>query len=120
MNETGMEITLPSGRMAVVRKGTGRDLMRAHRAVAANPEPIAVSFALVAELAQVEGKPIVYEDMLAMELADVLTLQAAVMGEAAADNPNFPSAPATDPSSTGSSMPAQSSDSSASASPSRT
>ena len=86
-------ITLPSGRAATIRKGKGRDLMRAHRAVAGNPEPMAVSFALVAELAQVEGRPIVYEDVLAMELEDVLVLEAEVMG-AAEGEANFTVRPA--------------------------
>ncbi|MBF6559135.1 MAG: hypothetical protein IVW56_02510 [Candidatus Binataceae bacterium] len=81
-------IMLPSGRAATIRKGKGRDLMRAHRAVAGNQEPMAVSFALVAELAQVEGRPIVYEDVLAMDLEDVLVLEAEVMG-AAEGEPNF-------------------------------
>jgi hypothetical protein len=86
-------ITLPSGKAATIRKGKGRDLMRAHRAVAGNPEPMAVSFALVAELAHVEGRPIVYEDLLAMDLEDVLALEAEVMG-AAESEPNFTVRPA--------------------------
>jgi hypothetical protein len=50
--------------------------MRAHRAAGHNPEPTAITFALIAELAQVDGKSIVYEDVLAMDLADVLGLEA--------------------------------------------
>ncbi len=84
--------TLPSGRIATLRRGRGRDLIKAHRAVAANPEPIAVSFALIAELALIDGRPIVYEDLLAMELNDVLALEAEVMEER---GENFPEA--TDP-----------------------
>jgi hypothetical protein len=73
-------LELPSGRQAVVRKGYGRDLMRAQRA-AAGDDPGAVVFALVAELAEIGGRKIVYEDVLAMDLADVLALQAEVIGE---------------------------------------
>lgn len=80
MNDEVRQITLPSGRTASIRRGKGRDLMRAHRAAAGNPEPLAISFALVAELAEIEGKPIVYEDMLAMDLDDVLALQGEVIG----------------------------------------
>src|SRR5271169_5290528 len=80
MTEERRVIELPSGKHADVRKGKGRDLMRAHRAVAGNSEPMSVSFALIAELAQVEGKPLVYEDLLEMDLDDVLTLEAEVMG----------------------------------------
>ena len=84
-------ITLPSGRIAAIRKGKGRDLMRAQRAVAGNPDPAAVVFALIAELAHIGGQPIVYEDLAEMDLDDVLVLQAEVMGanfpEPAPDSP---------------------------------
>ena len=53
--------------------------MRAHRVAAGNPEPLAVSFALIAELAEIDGRPIVYEDILEMELEDVLALQNGVL-----------------------------------------
>ena len=76
----GRTIDLPSGAAAVVRKGHGRDLMRAQRA-AAGGDPTAVVFALIAELAEVDGRRIVYEDVLAMDLVDVLALQAEVIGE---------------------------------------
>jgi hypothetical protein len=84
-------IALPSGKTAIIRKGKGRDLMRAQRAVAGNPDPTAVVFALIAELAQINGTPIVYEDVVEMDLGDVLMLQAEVTGanfpEPAPDSP---------------------------------
>lgn len=73
-------IELPSGARAEVRKGVGRDLMRAQRAVAGG-DASAVVFALIAELARIDGRKIVYEDVLEMELADVMALQAEVIGE---------------------------------------
>jgi hypothetical protein len=73
-------LTLPSGATAEIRKGKGKDLMRAHRAVRGNDDPMAIAFALIAELVNLEGKPIVYEDVLEMGLADVLALQAEVVG----------------------------------------
>jgi len=79
VEDSAKEIKLPSGRAALVRKGFGRDLMRAHRAAGHNPEPTAITFALIAELAQVDGKTIVYEDVLGMELGDVLSLEAAIV-----------------------------------------
>jgi hypothetical protein len=75
MEDLTREIRLPSGRTAIIRKGFGRDLIRAHRAAGHNGEPTAVTFALIAELAQIDGKTIVYEDVLAMDLADVLSLE---------------------------------------------
>ena len=97
-------IALPSGKTAAIRKGKGRDLMRAQRAVAGNPDPTAVVFALIAELAQIDGAPIVYEDVVEMDLGDVLMLQAEVTGA------NFPEPAPESP------APAASPDSSASAS----
>ena len=73
-------ITLPSGKTAVLRKGKGRDLMRAQRAAAGNSDPTAVVFALIAELTRIDGAAIVYEDVLEMDLDDVLMLQAEVAG----------------------------------------
>jgi|SRR5271156_2108186 len=73
-------ITLPSGTHAEVRKGYGRDLMRAQRA-AAGGDASAVVFALIAEVTLVNGRRIVYEDVLEMDLADVMALQAEVIDE---------------------------------------
>lgn len=77
-------VTLPSGKIAAIRRGKGRDLMRAQRAVAGNPDPTAVVFALIAELTQIDGASIVYEDVIEMDLGDVLVLQAEITGA------NFP------------------------------
>lgn len=71
-------ITLPSGKTAILRKGKGRDLMHAQRAVVGNSDPTAVEFALIAELTQIADGPIVYEDVLGMDLEDVLVLRAEV------------------------------------------
>src|ERR1700722_6262872 len=73
-------VELPSGARAEVRKGYGRDLMRAQRA-AAGGDASAVVFALIAEVARVDGRKIVYEDVLEMDLADVMALQAEVIDE---------------------------------------
>ena len=73
-------IELPSGARATIRKGYGRDLMRAQRAAVGN-DANAVIFALIAEVARVDGHKIVYEDVLEMDLADVMALQAEVIDE---------------------------------------
>ncbi|HXN14246.1 MAG TPA: phage tail assembly protein [Candidatus Acidoferrales bacterium] len=73
-------IDLPSGARAEVRKGYGRDLMRAQR-TAAGGDASAVVFALIAEVARINGQKIVYEDVLEMDLADVMALQAEVIDE---------------------------------------
>src|ERR1700720_81717 len=89
MIEVTRTTRLPSGKQAEVRKGKGRDLMRAHRAVGGNAEPMSVSFALIAELARIDGKPLVYEDVLEMDLDDVLALEAEVT-EAGEVREHFP------------------------------
>lgn len=73
-------VVLPSGRSASIRRGVGRDLMRAQRVAGASADPSAVVFALIAELVEIDGKRVVYEDVLGMELPDVLVLQAEVAG----------------------------------------
>lgn len=93
-------IELPSGVQAQVRAGIGRDLMRAQR-VAAGGEASAVIFALIAELVRIDERKIMYEDVLEMNLADVVVLQAEVVGEnfehpplrasQASSNPDFQS-----------------------------
>jgi hypothetical protein len=83
-------ITLPSGRAAKIRRGIGRDLMRAQRA-AQSAEPAAIVFALIAELSQIDGASIRYEDVLAMDLADAMVLQEEVVGG------NFPLAASPPP-----------------------
>ncbi len=73
-------LSLPSGKRAAIRKGFGRDLMRAQRVAGPEADPTAVVFALIAELVEVDGRGLIYEDVLAMDLEDVLTLQGEVVG----------------------------------------
>ncbi|MGH7814660.1 MAG: hypothetical protein ACREQI_11750 [Candidatus Binataceae bacterium] len=72
-------VDLPSGSRAVIRAGKGRDLMRAQRA-AAGGGVSAVAMALIAELAVIDNRNLVYEDVLEMELADVMALEAEILG----------------------------------------
>ncbi|MGH7932272.1 MAG: hypothetical protein ACREQN_03785 [Candidatus Binataceae bacterium] len=92
MNDDTRQIELPSGKTAGIRNGKGRDLMRAHRAAAGNPEPMAVMFALIAELVEIDGKTLMYEDVLELDVTDVLMLQDEVVGGGTA-SPNFQAAP---------------------------
>jgi hypothetical protein len=89
-NNTERQIILPSGRIATLRRGVGRDLMRAQRA-AQSAEPAAIIFALIAELARIDGAPVLFENVLAMDLADVMLLQEEVISE------NFPLAASPTP-----------------------
>ncbi|MBV8773468.1 MAG: phage tail assembly protein [Deltaproteobacteria bacterium] len=85
------QVILPSGRVATVREGRGRDLINAQRAVGRTAESSALLQALVAILCTVDGKELVYEDVLEMPMADVLMLEAEVLG-------NFPEPQASPPS----------------------
>jgi len=86
-------LILPSGKTALIRKGVGRDLMRAQRVVGSSSDPTAVVFALIAELVEIDGEKIVYEDLLAMDLNDVLALQSEVAGANFQGPPPAPSQP---------------------------
>jgi hypothetical protein len=89
----GSLLILPSGRRAIIRKGLGRDLMRAQRVVGTSSDPTAVVFALIAELVEIDGERILYEDLLAMDLNDVLALQSEVAGANFQGPPPAPSQP---------------------------
>nr|DAU52975.1 MAG TPA: hypothetical protein [Caudoviricetes sp.] len=72
------ELTLPSGQIAVLRNGKGKDLLQAQMK-AKTPEEI--PYALIAELAEINGQKFVYEDILEMDLSDVFALQSEITGK---------------------------------------
>lgn len=72
------ELTLPSGKTATIRDGKGKDLLQA-QIKAKNSEEI--PYALIAELCEIEGQNLVYEDILEMALSDVIALQAEISGK---------------------------------------
>lgn len=71
-------LTLPSGKIAVIRNGKGHDLLQAQMK-AKNSEEI--PYALIAELAEIDGQALVYEDILEMDLPDVVALQGEISGK---------------------------------------
>lgn len=83
--ETGREVALPSGRTAQIRakKPTGEDLLRARRSLdaAALRDPLAGMYALLAQVARVDGKPTTYEEVVRMDLEDLTALMVAVQGD---------------------------------------
>jgi len=72
------EIILPSGVIAQIRKGKGRDLIIAQRTAR---EPNEIPMALTAELTTINGNKVIFEDLLEMDLEDVLALQSEVLGK---------------------------------------
>lgn len=72
------EVKLNGGRTAKVRKAKGKDLLNAQRKIN-NPDEL--SYALIAETVELDGSPLLYEDVMEMDLDDVLILQEATSGE---------------------------------------
>ena len=70
--------TLSDGRKATVKTGKGYDLLQAQIKAKTSEE---IPYALIAELTEIDGQPIVYEDILELPLEDVITLQGAVTGK---------------------------------------
>lgn len=64
-------ITLPSGAKAVIRKGKGRDLFNAQRKAESVNELV---WFLLAELVEVNGRPVIIEELYDMDLPDVMML----------------------------------------------
>lgn len=71
-------LTLPSGKIAVLHKGKGYDLLQAQQKAKSSEE---IPYALIAELAEIDGQKLVYEDILALDLEDVIALQAEMSGK---------------------------------------
>lgn len=71
------EMILPSGKKATIKDGKGRDLLEAQRKAKSSEE---IAYALLAELAEIEGQKLIYEDILEMDIKDVLALQMEIMG----------------------------------------
>jgi hypothetical protein len=72
------EFTLTNGKKAEVTAGTGRDLIEAQRLAAGSHEQLII--ALASRLLRVDGKPILYEDLLDWPMADVLVAIDAING----------------------------------------
>lgn len=72
------ELTLPSGKIAIIQKGKGKDLLQAQMKAKTSDE---IPYALIAELAEIDGEKLVYEDILEMDLEDVLALQGEITGK---------------------------------------
>lgn len=72
------ELTLPSGKIAIIEEGRGKDLLQAQMKA---KTPDEIPYALIAELAEIDGNRLVYEDILEMDLSDVIALQSVISGK---------------------------------------
>ena len=74
-------LSLPSGKTATLRKGRGFDLLQAQQKAKTSEEIPYAPYALIAELAEIDGQKLVYEDILELDLEDVIALQAEISGK---------------------------------------
>ncbi len=72
------EITLSDGKIAVIKYGKGRDLLNAQKKAKSSDE---IPYALIAELTEIDGNYLVYEDILELPITDVIQLQEAIGGK---------------------------------------
>lgn len=72
------EITLSDEKVAVIKDGKGRDLLNAQKKAKSSDE---IPYALIAELTEIDGNYLVYEDILELPIADVIQLQEAIGGK---------------------------------------
>ena len=72
------ELTLPSGKIAIIEKGKGKDLLQAQIKAKTSDE---IPYALIAELVEINGQKLVYEDILELDLEDVIALQCEISGK---------------------------------------
>lgn len=71
-------LTLPSGKIATLEQGKGRDLLQAQIKAKTSDE---IPYALLAELCEIDGQKLVYEDILELDLEDVIALQSEISGK---------------------------------------
>lgn len=71
-------LKLPSGKTATIRKGIGYDLLQAQQKA---KTPDEIPYALIAELVEIDGQKLVYEDILELDLDDVIALQGEISGK---------------------------------------
>ena len=85
------ELELPSGKIAKIKAGRGFDLLEAQKKAKTSEE---IPYALIAELAEIDGQPLVYEDILELDLPDVIALQEQIAGklQSVTDKPSSTSA----------------------------
>ena len=72
------EIKLSDGKLAVIKDGKGLDLLNAQKKAKTSDE---IPYALIAELTEINGNYLVYEDILELPIEDVILLQEAIGGK---------------------------------------
>jgi len=79
------ELTLSDGRKVIIKEGKGIDLLNAQKKAKTSDE---IPYALLAELCEIDGQYLVYEDILELPIEDVINLQAVISGKLQSSVPN--------------------------------
>ena len=72
------EIKLSDGKLAAIKDGKGLDLSNAQKQAHTSDK---IPYALIAELTEIDGNYLVYEDILELPIEDVILLQEAIGGK---------------------------------------
>ena len=75
MTPTTKQLTLSDGRIATVRKGTGRDALEAQKQMGTDSSKMVAI--LTCLCTKIDGQSVVFEDLLDLDVADFLQLQGA-------------------------------------------
>lgn len=78
---SGRRVTLSDNRVATIGRATGRHLIRAS-VVSGGENQFAMMMGVVSQVAVIDGKPLVYEELQDMDAIDVLLLVGTVLGNA--------------------------------------
>lgn len=76
MDEPTKQIVLSDGRVAVMRRPRGKDLIAANRVSPKIGDPFSFTYALLAQVVMIDGKPVVAEDIAQMYASDTDLLAA--------------------------------------------
>ncbi len=90
INTTMKFVTLSDGRKIVVKRGIkGKDTVAAKRVISNPKDELELTYGLIAQVAEYEdGKPVLFEDVLEMEMDDILAIQEAIPGNFFRQNQN--------------------------------
>jgi hypothetical protein len=73
-------VTLSDGRVANVRDARGRDLEKGAAVASSATNPMSLMMGVAAQVTTIDGRAVVYEDILDLPMTDVLKLIGALMG----------------------------------------
>ncbi len=73
-------VKLSKGRVATIREATGRDLEKGAAVASSATNPMSLMMGVASQVTTIDGKAVVYEDILDLPLSDVLLLVGELVG----------------------------------------